>query len=50
MRPRREVSPVVLALLRPLYRRCWKREAWILRVVGNRRGPVLVLKADQADR
>ncbi len=44
MRPRREVSAVTLWLLRPLFRRCWARDAWILRVVGNRRGPVLVLK------
>jgi hypothetical protein len=44
MRPRRKVSPVTLRLLRPLFRRSWERDAWILRGVGNRRGPVLVRK------
>ena len=44
MRPRREVSPVALGLLRPFFRRCWTRNAWILRLGGNRWGPVLVLK------
>jgi len=43
-RPRREVSSATLRLLRPFFRRCWTRDAWILRVVGNRRGPVLVPK------
>ena len=43
-RPRREVSRLTLRLLGPLFRRCWARDAWILRVVGNSRGPVLVLK------
>jgi len=43
---RREVSPVTLVLLRPLFRRCWTRDAWILRVVGDRRGPVLVRRSD----
>jgi len=43
MRPRREVSARVLWWLRLFFRRCWTRDAWILRVVGNRRGPVLVL-------
>jgi hypothetical protein len=42
MRPRREVSPVTLWLLRPFFRHCWTRDAWILRVVGDRRGPVLL--------
>lgn len=44
MRPRREVSPAILWLLRPFFRHSWTRSAWILRGVGNRRGPVLVRK------
>ena len=44
MRPRREVSRVTLALLRPFFRYSERRGAWVLRGVGNRRGPVLVIK------
>jgi hypothetical protein len=40
-RPRREVPRIVLLLLRPFYRYDGRREAWIVRVVGERRGPVL---------
>lgn len=46
-RPRREVSPVTLRLLYPLFRRCWVRDGWVLRVVGNRRGPVLIKKGSK---
>ena len=40
-RPRRYVSSVTLTLLRPLFRHSESREAYVLRVVGNRWGPVL---------
>jgi len=42
-RKRRYVSPWLLAVLRPFFRRCDFRRAWILRGVGNRIGPVLRL-------
>jgi hypothetical protein len=45
-RPRRAVSPFTLALARPFFRYSWSRRAFILRVVGERRGPVLV-RADE---
>jgi len=41
-RPRHQVSPVVLALLRPALRYSYTREAFVLRGIGNQRGPVLV--------
>ena len=44
MRPRREVSRVTLALLRPFFRWSAARDAFILRIIGNSRGPVLVRK------
>ncbi len=40
-RPRREVSPVTLAFARPLFRYSYSRDAFVLRAVGNTRGPVL---------
>jgi hypothetical protein len=40
-RPRRYVSPALLTLLRPLFRQSMSRDAYILRVVGHRFGPVL---------
>lgn len=40
-RPRRFVSGPVIALLRPLFRYSRGRDAYVLRVVGNRFGPVL---------
>ena len=42
-RPRRYVSPVTLTLTRPLLALSAPREAYVLRVVGNRYGPVLRL-------
>jgi hypothetical protein len=42
LRPRHEVSPRALRALFPLFRYDWRRGAWILRVVGDRYGPVLV--------
>lgn len=41
-RPRRHLHPVALALLRPLLRYSYTREAFVLRAVGNHRGPVFV--------
>ncbi len=40
-RPRRSVPPLALTLLRPLFRYHYRRDAWILRSVGDRVGPVL---------
>jgi hypothetical protein len=40
-RPRREVPPRVLFALRRIYRYDWQRDAWVLRRVGARVGPVL---------
>lgn len=41
-RRRYHVHPVVLALLRPALRYSYTREAYVLRGVGNHRGPVVV--------
>jgi hypothetical protein len=40
-RPRQYVSPISLTLIRPLLRYSPGRSAYVLRFVGNRRGPVL---------
>jgi len=40
-RPRHYVSRATLALVRPLFRYSLSRDAYVLRVVGNSRGPVL---------
>jgi hypothetical protein len=40
-RPRRYVRASILALLRPLFRHSASRDAYVLRVLGNRWGPVL---------
>jgi len=40
-RPRRYVAGHWLALMRPLLRYSHSRDAYILRLVGSRRGPVL---------
>ena len=40
-RPRKEVSARTLTLLRPLLRYSASRDAYVLRAVGNNRGPVL---------
>ncbi|MHB1570525.1 MAG: hypothetical protein ACYCXW_02740 [Solirubrobacteraceae bacterium] len=40
-RPRHYVSPALLAALRPCLRYSYGRSAYVLRVVGERRGPVL---------
>ena len=41
-RPRHEVGPLVFFILQPFFRYSMGREAWVLRIVGNSRGPVLV--------
>lgn len=40
-RPRHYLSSGTLTLLRPLFRHSAMRDAYVLRVVGNRWGPVL---------
>jgi hypothetical protein len=40
-RRRRYVHPVVLSILRPAFRLSASRDAFVLRLVGNRFGPVL---------
>ena len=44
MRPRRQVSPLTLKLLSPLFRFSYGRGAYVLRGIGRSRGPVLVPK------
>ncbi|WP_210494674.1 hypothetical protein [Patulibacter sp. SYSU D01012] len=41
-RPRHALHPLLLGALRPLLRYSYTREAYVLRVVGNQRGPVFV--------
>ena len=40
-RPRRYIRSGALTLLRPLFRHSATRDAYVLRVIGNRWGPVL---------
>jgi hypothetical protein len=40
-RPRRYVSPVTLTAMRPVLRYSSTRDAFVLRMVGGHRGPVL---------
>jgi hypothetical protein len=40
-RPRHRVPSLGIAALRPLFRYSVTRDAYVLRVVGRRRGPVL---------
>ena len=40
-RPRRYVAPWALAMLRPVMRHSSTRDAYVLRLVGNRWGPVV---------
>lgn len=47
-RPRRYVRPILLVVLRPLFRYSSHRGAYVLRVVGANRGPVL--RPDQRRR
>ena len=45
-RPRRDVPPWLLVLLRPLFEYEFRRDAWVLRGIGNRVGPVLRPRAE----
>jgi hypothetical protein len=49
-RPRRYVAPALLTLLRPVLRFSFSRDAYVLRVGGDRFGPVLRPKVDRAWR
>ena len=49
MRPRRYVRPWVIAVATPLFRYSTSRDAYILRGVGQKRGPVLKLGEPPAD-
>jgi hypothetical protein len=40
-RPRHYVSRATLALVRPLFRYSLSRDAYVMRLIGNTRGPVL---------
>jgi hypothetical protein len=41
-RARREVSAITLMLLRPMFRYSQPRRAYVVRLLGERHGPVLV--------
>ena len=45
-RPRHEIGPLLLKLLGPLLRYSWGRDAYILRGIGETRGPVFVKRDD----
>jgi hypothetical protein len=49
-RPRHDVSPGLMWLLRPVFRYSVTREAYVLRLVGGDRGPVLQLSRDGVKR
>jgi hypothetical protein len=44
-RPRRQLHPALIALLRPLFRFSYGRDAYVLRIGDGTRGPVLVPKS-----
>ena len=44
MRPRRQIHPFLLTLLKPFFRFSYGRSAYVLRLIGGRFGPVLVPK------
>jgi hypothetical protein len=44
MRPRRQIHPLLLMLLKPFFRFSYGRSAYVLRFVGKHHGPVLVPK------
>lgn len=46
-RERRVVSARTISLVRPFFRRSEGRQAWVLRGIGGRFGPVLVSEHDQ---
>lgn len=49
-RQRHEVSPAVTALAKPFFRYSTTRDAYVLRVIGNKRGPVLRPRTGRFDR
>jgi hypothetical protein len=49
-RPRRNVNPVLMWLLRPFFRYSVTRDAFVLRILGNYRGPVLQVSRDRVKR
>lgn len=49
-RPRRYVPPTTLTLLSPLFRYSHGRDAYVLRLVGHWRGPVLKLERRSTQR
>jgi hypothetical protein len=44
-RDRKRIKPTTLVVLRPLFRYSAGRDAYVLRIVGNRFGPVLEVAA-----
>ena len=40
-RPRKDASRWTRFVLRPLFRYSYSRDAWVLRGIGNSRGPVI---------
>jgi hypothetical protein len=46
-RPRRSVAPWVLGVLRPLFHYDYWRDAWVLKLIGHRYGPVLLRAGSQ---
>jgi hypothetical protein len=46
VRPRHEAPALVIAVMRPFMRYSYHRDAFVLRGVGNRYGPVLVRRQD----
>jgi hypothetical protein len=47
-RPRRSVSRNTITLLKPLFRHSLSRDAYVLRLVGDAYGPVLICRPDAA--
>jgi hypothetical protein len=46
-RVRRYIHPALISLVRPIFRYSETREAYVLRLVGNRWGPVLRPSGDR---
>ena len=49
-RQRRHIPLWALTALKPFFRHSYSRDAYVLRLVGNRFGPVLVPGPEQLDR
>lgn len=49
-RRRRHVPHWALIALKPFFRHSYSRDAYVLRLVGNRFGPVLVPSQDELER